>query len=140
MVDHFRCGVPMLETETFTTEVVSALKALGRNWDGEGAAKLSPRAIRPVQTVLEDFESKRLPMPRVRAMPSGSVNLRWASHSRDLCLDFLPIGATLFTQISRTFDVDGECLSTTTSQGHFTGTKAVDQLIAWFLLENAREA
>lgn len=117
-----------------TSQTIEELKALKKDWDGRGSPKIPVRLLRTVEPILAGMEKLRLPFPIVEPKSGGGISMLWSAFNRDLLLEFLPVGVTMYTQVLRKED------NAVTYQGHFTGAEPIDRLLAWFMLEFAKEA
>lgn len=126
----------MLQRHTHqTSKTIEELRSLKRDWDGRGSPKVPAKVLRTIEGVLTEFERIGLPFPTVNPKPGGGVSLLWSTPGRDLLLEFLPIGVTLYTQVIRHQDE-----RSTTLQGNFIGQEPVGRLVAWYMMEFAKEA
>ncbi len=77
---------------TVVGQRLSELLALQPNWDGYGAERIDPDALRFANDVLDDVLEWPIPAPQIFPVPDGGVQLEWSAGPVELELELEPGG------------------------------------------------
>lgn len=79
---------------------INELAELPENWDSYGSRSIQEKALTVARHIIQEINTRQLPLPRAYPVPGGGIQLEWCILGRgELEVEILPDGSIEFLEV-----------------------------------------